>query len=230
MKNELNIEQLEKRLEQLQPARNDTLAAKILAAAKVNGTSNGSAGTTVFPSMVSDTPLPAQHASCFASTLPLLTGLIGAVVGAAAMFFAVTLFVPPKVEIREIVWVVPAEISATETATATKKIPDAEKNSGCRKKSPVSDEKKPARASQSPNWLLSWLPFSFERPVRNVSTETLPDIDALLAEHEANTKRMLASQAFQRNTVTQTVRYVRDPNEPRLSPKEYRERFESYLQ
>ncbi|MCL2347543.1 MAG: hypothetical protein FWC50_04700, partial [Planctomycetaceae bacterium] len=98
MKNEPNIEKLEKRLEQLQPARNDALATKILSAAKANGTSNGSSGTTVFPNMVSDTPLPAQHASCFASTLPLLTGLVGMVVGAAAMFLAVTLFVPPKVE------------------------------------------------------------------------------------------------------------------------------------
>ena len=224
MKNEQNIEQLEKRLEQLQPAKNDALAAKILAAAKVNGTSNGSAGTTVFPSMVSDTSLPAQHASCFASTLPLLTGLVGAVVGAAAMFLTMTLFVPPKVEIREIVRVVPTEISATETSMATKKIPDVEK------KSPVSNEKKPARASQSPNWLLSWLPFSFEQSVRNVSTDTPPDIDALLAEHEANAKRMLASRAFQRDTVTQMVRSVRDPNEPRLSPKEYRERMEAYFQ
>ncbi|MDR1959413.1 MAG: hypothetical protein LBQ54_10305 [Planctomycetaceae bacterium] len=106
MKNHEEIEYWERRLAELSPAPNEELAAEILAAAERKGKGPPlppiPGEPAVFPGSV--TP-----SSCFVSSLPVLTGLAGAVLGAAAMYFAVPFVLPPKIEVREVVRFVPRE-------------------------------------------------------------------------------------------------------------------------
>ena len=112
--NQKDLEMLERRLAALVPIENEGLAANILAAIQQN-TQNASS-TAIDSALVSgqnsgNVGLPTQHASCLASTLPLLTGLCGGMIGAALMFLVMTAFASPKVEIREVVRYVPVEVS-----------------------------------------------------------------------------------------------------------------------
>ncbi len=210
--NKPNFDRLEARLAALVPMPDDELAAKILLAAE-DKTLPSPVPAQVFTQMSQ----PAQHASCFASTLPLLTGLAGGLIGAAVMFFAVTLFLPPKVEIREVVRYVPVE-SPPEPETVSKNaetpgpevVPD---------KTPR--EKTPEKPRELP-WVLAL--FYPTRSPQAVAYRGPADLDAMI-EQRAQLARQSAL-AEPRPQLLSLPRTKAAPSE--FSPLMYRETIEKW--
>jgi len=190
-------EMIEKRLENLHPVEQNRLAEKIIS----NITEN------------SNTPTQILHSSCFSYTVPFVTGLAGALIGAAAVFFLMTFFAPTKVEIREIVREVRVEVVPESKSVIPVPVKVARD---------VSDDLKPSDGLKPPqNWIAKFLPFSV-MPQSVEKTSQLIDIDAMLAEREALAKRSAAYESR-----LYPAKYVSDPPSSRMTPKEYREIIES---
>ena len=203
---------LETQLTALEPAPDDELAARILLAAE-NRHRPVALPTHVFAQIAQ----PTQHTSCFASTLPLLTGIAGGLIGAAVMFLAVTFFVPPKVEIREVVRYVSAE-PAVETQSDVQNDPITQPAETV----PVDPPKvKPQpQPSREVPWVLAWL---YPRVTwQTVAYNAPADLDAML-EYRSR----LAKNAANFEPRPQLVRYERNSGPPsEFSPLMYREMIE----
>ena len=207
---------LETQLTALEPVPDDELAARILIAAE-----NRHCPVALPTQILAQIAQPTQHTSCFASTLPLLTGIAGGLIGAAVMFLAVTFFVPPKVEIREIVRYVSAE-PAVETQSDVQNDPITQPAETV----PIDPPKvKPQpQPSREVPWVLAWL---YPRVTWQAVAYNAPvDLDAML-EHRSQ----LAKHAANFEPRPQLVRYERNNSPPsEFSPLMYREMIDSSLQ
>jgi hypothetical protein len=189
------IEALEKRLEKLEPLAQEALAAKILENWEIVKRGDTAAVPPVFPPICGDTRSVSPRSCCFAS-LSLGSAFVGAIVGAAAMFLGMTFFIPPKVEIREIV-----------RDVRVKAEPEA-KLAADHRPSPV----EPGSENQS-----------FEQPKAKkkwedrlaLSDGTFRDLDSLLAEREALARQMARHES---DVCSVSSGFV--PR--RISPEEYR--------
>ena len=197
-----DIEDIEKRLENLQPLEQKALADKILEDWQIVKRGDASTPPPVFPPICGDVPSVSPR-SCFAS-LSLCSACVGAIVGAAATFLGMTFLLPPKVEIREVVREVPVNpLPATEEkATPETKVVD-------RRSSPVESgpETQPAAQPKGRN------KFD-DRPA--LSGFSFRDLDALVAEREAFARQMGRHDSNVGSTSSGFV-------PPRISPEQYRE-------
>ena len=196
------IEDLEKRLEKLQPLEQEALAAKILEDWQIVSRGDPSTALPAFPPVFADSR-SASPRSCFALH-SLCSACIGAIVGAAATFLGMTSLLPPKVEIREIVREVSVKPmpAIEEKATPEAKVVD-------RRSSPVESgsETQPVVQPKGRN------EFD-DRPT--LSGLSFRDLDALLAEREAFARQMVRRNSNVGSTSSGFV-------PPRISPDEYRE-------
>jgi len=198
------IEDVEKRLEKLEPLEQKALAAKILENWQIVSRENSSPALPAFPPIFVDALSALPRSSGFAS-LSLGSVFIGAIVGAAATFLVTTFFLTPKVEIREIVREVRVQ---PEPATDVKAKPETELEAD-RRSSPVASgpENQPLAQPKARNDFddrLTLSGFSFR------------DVDALVAQQEA-----FARQMGRRDSNVGSTSRGFDP--PRISPEEYRE-------
>ena len=204
---------LEDRLAALEPVSDDELAGRILHAIETRHCPV--ALPTQFFAQVAQ---PAQHSSCFAFSLPLLTGIAGGLIGAAVMFLAVTFFVPPRVEIREVVRYVPTEVSVDVPVERQPEIKPAEPEPKVQPDEP-SPKSNPQEIRKLP-WVLAWL-----YPV--VTNQTLAynapaDLDAMLEQ-----RARLARNSANREPRPQLVRFERDNSPPsEFSPVMYKDMIE----
>ena len=171
------IEDLEKRLEKLEPLEQEALAAEILENWQIVKRENSSAAPPVFPQICCDAP-SASPRSCFASLSPC-SALVGAIAGAAATFLAMTFFHPPKVEIREVVREVRVK---AEPATDVEAMPETG----------LAADRRSSQAESGPE------NQSFEQPNAKkrledrlaLSDPSFRDLDSLLAERSALARQM----------------------------------------
>jgi hypothetical protein len=98
---------LEKRLEKLKPLEQKALAAKIV---------------ETWPIVKRENSFPAPRCRWLAPR-SLCSALLGAIVGAAAAFLGMAFFVPPKVEIREVVREVRIKLPPATDAKAKAETP-----------------------------------------------------------------------------------------------------------
>ncbi|MGO9112547.1 MAG: hypothetical protein ACLP9L_25230 [Thermoguttaceae bacterium] len=197
-------ENLEKRLGRLNPLEQEALAAKILEDLHSVDREDPSTALPVYAPVFAAAPF-AWPRSCLAS-LSLCSACVGAIVGAAATFLGMTYFVPPKVEIHEIV----REVSVkAESASDVKAKPPETKLEADRRSPPVESgpENQPLAQPKPIN------DFD-DRPT--LSGLSFRDVDALVAEREA-----FAWQMGRRDSNVGSTSRGFVP--PRISPEEYRE-------
>lgn len=216
MKRETNQnerEKLERRLAALVPVENEELATNILS----------QLAEKPFPALDSafatgqtqpDASPPVHHASCVASTLPLLAGLCGGMIGAALMFLIMTAFTSPKVEVREVVRYVqvevPAEVPQPEAETPPETLMTEEETR------PAVPKVKPSTPRELP-WFLAMLkPLTAleANAGRYVAMNDPRDVDAMLKRHN---ELALARQAHYQEPRLQLIQYKRS----NVSPSEF---------
>ena len=224
----MTLSRLEEQLVGLQPASDDELAARILCALETRHC------PVPLPTQVfAQVAQPTQHTSCFASGLPILTGIAGGLIGAAVMFFAVTFFMPPRVEIREVVRFVPvaaAGLRAADEKVNVDKVAEenlrateaeaADKPADKPKPTEPSPRSKPQESRELP-WVLAWLSPIFSRDaVADLrAADMMHDLDAMLEQ-----RARLARNAVNMEPRPQFVRFERDNSPPsEFSPIHYRE-------
>ena len=197
------IEDLEKRLAQLQPLEQEALAADILNDWQLASREDSSAALPAYPPVVADT-LSAPRRSPFAS-LSLCSACIGAIVGAAATFLGMTFLLPPKVEIREIV----REVHA-------KPEPETDANAKPENKLAAEGQSSPVESgSENQPFAQSKASRSFDdRPT--LSGFSFRDLDALVAQGEALARQMGRRDSNAGSTSSGF-------GSPRISPEQYRE-------
>lgn len=226
-----DIEKLECRLASLMPVENEELAVRILARLEEKK-------LPVLDSVLESGQFlpgantPTQHASCMASTLPMLTGIVGGIVGAALMFLVMTAYASPKVEIREVVRYVPVEVSApvstNHAETEARPVEPVEKQ-----ESPETKEKtqqpglktKPQVQRELP-WFLAMLrPLAaIESNASLIATNNPCDIDAMLER-----RNEIARQARFSEPRPQLIRYQPSNDPPSdFSPVMYRQMIENF--
>ena len=198
------IEDLEKRLAKLQPLEQEALAAEILANWQIAKGEKSSPASDAFSPIFGDTGA-ASPRNCRFASLSLCSAVAGAIVGAAATFLGMAFFLPPKVEIREIVHEVHVQAEPETGANAKpENKPAAEGRS-----SPVESETETQPLAQSK------ARRSFDdRPT--LSGFSFRDLDALVAQHEAVARQMARRDSYGDSTTSGSVL-------PRISPEEYRE-------
>jgi len=225
--NQKDLEMLEQRLAAIVPVEDEKLAANILIAIQQN--TQDAASTAIDSALASgqnsgNVGLPMQHTSCLASTLPLLTGLCGGMIGAALMFLVITAFASPKVEIREVVRYVPVEVSpqkVVEEQTALAPLPVPEE-----KPEPSPPQAKPP-VPQVPRelpWFLAMLrPLTaLESNISMVAMNNPSDLDAMI-ERRAE----LARQAQRYEPPPLLIRHTISNDRPsEFSPLMYKEMIE----
>jgi len=208
----MTLSKIEEQLAALEPMPDDELAAGILCALETRHCPV-SLPTQIFAQVAQST----QHHSCFASGLPILTGIAGGLIGAALMFFAVTVFMTPRVEIREVVRFVPLEVSVdvpVETSPEIKPtVPEP-------KVKPIEPQSKPQEIQKLP-WVLAWLSPIFNRDtVADLRTaDMMHDLDAMIEQ-----RARLAKNAANMPSRPQLVLYEPNNSPPSgFSPIHYRE-------
>ena len=208
--------QIEEQLAALEPVTDDELAARILCALETRHC------PVSFPTQVfSQVAQPTQYFSCFASTFPLLTGIAGGLIGAAVMFFAVTFFMQPKVEIREVVRYVAVEVPAEQPISIPITIIEPH----------VQPTELPKPKPQPPRtlpWVLAWLSPFVTEPLLAYSTPT--DVAGRFYSDSARVDAMieqrarLAKNAANFQPLPQLVSYEPNKAAPsEFSPIMYRE-------
>ena len=222
--NQKDLEMLERRLAALVPVENKELAANMLADIQQN-TQNVS--STAIDSALSsgqnsgNVGLPTQHASCLASTLPLLTGLCGGMIGAALVFLVMTEFASPKVEIREVVRYVLVEVSPQQVVE--EQTPQAAPTVPEEKPEPSPPQTRPQVPRELP-WFLAMLrPLSaLESNISMVAMNNTCDLDAMI-ERRAE----LARQAQRYESPPLLIRHTISNDRPsEFSPLMYKEMIE----
>jgi len=217
---------LEEQLAALVPVQDDALAERILCAAEA-GQSPLPVKTRMFAKTVQST----QHTSCFASGLPILTGIAGGLIGAAVMFFTVTFFIPPRAEIREVVRYEKVAADPVTVAQVTEEKAAAEKGAEENLRAADQPNEKPKPTEPPPKskpqevqklpWVLAWLPPIFNRDaVADLRTaDMMHDLDAMIEQ-----RARLARNAVNMEPRPQFVRFERDNSPPsEFSPIHYRE-------
>ena len=205
----MTLTQIEEQLAALEPVTDDELAARILCALETRP------GPVSLPTHIfAQVAQPTQYISCFASGLPILTGIAGGLIGAAVMFFIVSFFMQPKVEIREVVRYVPVEVPAEQPISIPKTIIEPH----------VQPTELPKPKPQPPRtlpWVLAWLSPIFNRDaVADLRTaDMMHDLDAMIEQ-----RARLAKNAANMQPLPQFVSY--EPNKAvpsEFSPIMYRE-------
>jgi hypothetical protein len=197
------IEALEKRLEKLEPLKQDVLAAKILENWQYVKGGKSSAAPPVISTIIGDASSASPRSCCFAS-LSLCSAIAGAIVGAAAMFLGMTFFTSPKVEIREIVREVRVK---AEPASDVKAKPETK---------PADHHTSPAESGSENRSLTQ--PKAKKSSYDRLDLCAVPfrDLDSLLAERNAIARQMAR---YESNAGPASSGLAR----PRISPEEYRE-------
>ena len=175
--------------------------------------------------MPSNASVPTHHASCLASTMPLLAGFCGGIIGAALMFLVMTACVSPKVEIREVVRYVPQEASLDKVAAnlrAAEEIQPEIKPDEPKQAVPLPPKVKsqaPPQALRELPWFLAMLkPLTCMEAHVTVVMNGTCDLDAML-ERRAE----LARQAQRFEPRPQLIQYNRSNDPPsNFSPLMYR--------
>lgn len=232
MKRETNssdLEKLERRLAALVPVENEELAASLLS--QVQGNPFPALDSALASGQIlSGANVPTRHVSCMASTLPLLTGIGGGMIGAALMFLVMTALASPKVEIREVVRYVPVEVSPPVQEI---QIEDEQKSTAPEESSqpspPETQPKMPPKSQpQAPRelpWFLAMLKplTAFEANV-TIAMNTSGDLDAML-ERRAE----IARQARHYEPRPLLIQYDRSNDPPsEFSPVMYKDMIENF--
>ena len=222
--NQKDLEMLERRLAALVPVENEELVANILTVIQQN--TQDASSTAIGSALASgqnsgNVGLPTQHASCLASTLPLLTGLCGGMIGAALMFLVMTAFASPKAEIREVVRYVPVEVSPPQVVEE-QTIPTAPETQP--KPSPPQAKPPVPQVPRELPWFLAMLrPLSaLESNISMVAMNNTCDLDAMI-ERRAE----LARQAQRYEPPPLLIRHTISSERPsEFSPLMYKEMIE----
>jgi len=207
----MTLSNIEERLAALEPTPDDELAARIL------HTIDAKHCPIAVPTQIfAQVAQPTVHSSCFASSLPLLTGIAGTLLGAAVMFLAVTFFVPPKVEVREVVRYVHVETQVDTPSVVEDIKPDVPE--------PVAPPPKSQEPRELP-WLLAWLYPGFMFKATDVrSADLMADLDAMIEQ-----RAKIAKNSANMEPRPQFVRFERENNTPsEFSPMGYRNMIETW--
>jgi hypothetical protein len=150
--------------------------------------------------------------------LPILTGIAGGLIGAAIMFFAVTFFMPPRVEFREVVSYVQQDIPVDELVETQPEITPSEP-----KPAEHPPRSQPQESRELP-WVLAWLsPILMRESTADLrAADLMHDLDAMIEQ-----RAKLARNSANREPRPQFVRFERNNSPPsEFSPINYREMME----